>query len=166
MLPILLITLGVLSRFFIHFSNFTPILAIALFAGFYLSKRNALIVPLVMMVISDAFVGFHDMILFTWGTILLTSYIGIRNRDNKSIKTVAFASIGSAVIFHIVTNFAVWVFYTTYPKSIAGLIECYVAAIPYFRGTLLSTIIYTAVLFGGYEFLAARIKNTRFAKAL
>ncbi|MBP9853728.1 MAG: hypothetical protein KBD53_02540 [Candidatus Omnitrophica bacterium] len=166
MLPILLIVLGVLSRVFMHFWNFTPILAIALFAGFYLSRRNAFIVPLITMIISDVILGFHDTIFFTWGTILLISWIGLRLRENKSVKTVAFASVGSAIIFFIITNFAVWLVSGMYPKNWAGLTECYIAAIPYFRGTLLSTIIYTAVLFGGYEFLAARLKHTRLAKAL
>lgn len=163
MLAFLLIALGVLSRFVIHFENFTPILAIALFAGYHLSKRNAIIVPLAMMVIFDAFVGFHSLILFTWGTVLLIALIGIRNRDDKSVKTVGLSSIGSAVLFYLITNFGVWLFYTTYPKSLAGMIQCYVAAIPFFRGTLLSTLTYSAVLFGGYEFLAARLKQTRFA---
>ncbi|MCA9404794.1 MAG: hypothetical protein KC897_13480 [Candidatus Omnitrophica bacterium] len=163
MLAFLLIALGILSRFLVHFNNFTPILAIALFAGFYLSKRNALIVPLAMMVISDAFVGFHAMVAFTWGSILLIALIGNKYKDDKSFKTVGLSGLGGAVLFYLITNFGVWLFYNTYPKSPAGLVQCYVAAIPYFRGTLLSTVIYTAVLFGGYEYLAARLKQTCFA---
>ncbi|MBZ0165814.1 MAG: hypothetical protein K8I00_03335 [Candidatus Omnitrophica bacterium] len=163
MLAILLIALGVLSRFLIHIPNFTPVLAIALFAGYYLSKRNALIVPLLMMVISDAFVGFHSLVFFTWGTVVLISLLGMRNRDDKSLKTVGLSSIGGAVLFYLITNFGVWLFYPTYPKSLAGILECYVVAIPYFRGTLLSTLMYSAVLFVGYEFMAARLKQTRFA---
>lgn len=163
MLAFLLIALGVMSRFVVHIPNFTPILAIALFAGYYMSKRNALIVPLVIMAISDAFVGFHSLVLFTWGTVVLITLLGMRNRENKSVKTVGIKSIVGAIMFYIITNFGVWLLFNTYPKTLSGLGQCYVAAIPYFRGTLASTLIYTGVLFGGYEFMAARLKQTRFA---
>lgn len=166
MLAILLILLGVSTRFLVHIPNFTPIMAIALFAGFYLSKRNALIVPLIMMAICDAFIGFHALVPFTWGSILLVSLLGSKLRDRKSVKTVALSSVGAAVLFYIVTNFGVWLLYPTYPKSMAGLVQCYIAAIPFFRGTLASTLIYTAVLFVAYEVVAAKLKSTRFANAL
>ncbi len=166
MLAVLLILLGISSRFILHIPNFTPILAIALFAGFYLSRRNAVLVPLLMMIICDAIIGFHAMVPFTWGTILLVSLIGSGLKDNKSLATVGVSSIGAAVLFYIITNFGVWLFYPTYPKTLAGLGQCYVAAIPFFRGTLSSTLIYSAVLFGSYEFLASRLRNTRLANAL
>ena len=51
----------------------------------------------------------------------------------------------------VATNLAVWAFGTMYPLNIAGLAESYVAAIPFFRNTLLGDMFYVTVLVGGYE---------------
>lgn len=166
MLAVGLILIGIISRFIVHFENFTPVIAIALFAGYYLPKRQAIIVPLLMIIISDIAIGLHSMIAFTWGTLALIAVIGIINKERKSTANILVRSLLAAILFYIVTNFGVWVFYNTYPKSWAGLTECYVAAIPYFRNTLISTFIYVAVLFGAYEFFAARLKGTRLAFVL
>ena len=54
-----------------------------------------------------------------------------------------------ALVFFSVTNFGVWAFTPLYPKTVNGLIECYVAAIPFFWNTLAGDLVYSTVLFGG-----------------
>jgi hypothetical protein len=63
---------------------------------------------------------------------------------------IAGAALASSVVFFVVTNFGVWVFGSRYPKTAAGLLACYVAAIPFFQNTLAGDALYTAVLFGGF----------------
>jgi hypothetical protein len=61
-------------------------------------------------------------------------------------------SVAGAVLFFVVSNLGVWalgIFFPIYPMTLAGLLECYVAAIPFFWNTLLSDPLYAAVLFGG-----------------
>ena len=41
----------------------------------------------------------------------------------------------------------------------AGLVECYVAALPFFRNTLLSDVLYTAALFGGWALLRSAMRR-------
>jgi hypothetical protein len=163
MLAIALLVIGILSRLVYHTPNFTPVLALALFGGVYLNKRHALIVPLALMVLSDLLIGFHDVIFFTWGSVVLISALGLGVRKQKSFPTILGASILSAVLFFLVTNFGVWLF--KYPHSIHGLTQCYVNAIPFFRTSLFSTLAYSAVLFGIYEVVAVRLQQTRFAEA-
>ena len=63
---------------------------------------------------------------------------------------IAGTTLAGAVLFFLVTNFADWYFFDTYVKSWQGLLDCYVAAIPFFRrGTLLADVIGSALLFGG-----------------
>ena len=162
MLAMGLIFLGVLSRLVIHLPNFTPVMAIALFGGATLNKRCAVIVPVVLMAISDVFLGFHDTILFTWGSAALIAVLGLWLRERKNFKNIALASLGSAVLFFVVTNFGAWL--SLYPRTLAGLQECFLAAVPFFRSTLVSTMLYSAVFFGGYEISAAAIQKTRWAK--
>ncbi len=164
MLSFAILVLGVLTRLIVHIPNFTPVIALSLFSGFYLNKRYAVVVPLALMMISDLIIGWHDTILFTWGSIALIAGIGIWAKRHKSIRVIMGVNIFSAVLFFLITNFGAWL--SLYPHTWEGLVACYVAAIPFFRATFFSTIIYGAILFGLYEGIAYRVKNTRFATIL
>ena len=159
-----LLVLGVLARFLPHAPNFTPVLALALFGGVYLKRSHALFLPLALMMISDLFLGLHPVIPFTWGSLLLISCIGLWIRKSQTLTRVAAGSLASAVLFFALTNFGCWLAY--YPQTWEGFLSCYVLAVPFFRGTLVSTLLYTVILFAGYEFLADRIKKTRLAFVL
>jgi hypothetical protein len=150
LLAVLLIGFAALSRFVPHPDNFTPIAAMALFGGVYFDKRYAFVVPLAAMVVSDYFIGFHNTIPYVYGSFVLTGLIGIWLKNHKSLGWIVGASLSSSVLFFVVTNFGVWVS-GGYPQSFAGLVECYVAAIPFFRNTVLGDLLYVAVLFSLYE---------------
>jgi hypothetical protein len=163
MLAILLLAFGVVSRLIVHLPNFTPVIALALFGGVYLKKQQAVILPVLMMIIADLFIGVDGTFLFTWGSMALIAVMGLWVRENKSFTTVAGSSLLASVLFFLVSNFGVWLVQNMYPHTLAGLIECYAMAIPFFGPTLASTVVYTAVLFGGYEWAAARLRKTRLA---
>ena len=165
MLAVALILLGITMRFIPHAPNFTPVVAIALFSGFYLKKKYAVLIPLSLMVITDLFLGLHSVFVFTWGSVILISVLGVIQKKRKSALTIAGSSIMSAILFFVISNFGVWLSgYYTY--SLEGFITCYVRAIPFFRHMLSSTLLYSTVLFGVYELIAKRVKNTRFATVL
>ena len=166
MLAYLLIVLGLFSRLIIHTPNFNPLIAIALFSGIYVSRKYAVILPLASMVISDLFLGIHNVMAFTWGSILIIALMGLKLREHKSFKNVFLGSLSSAVIFFVATNFGVWLMTGMYTYDLSGLVNCFVMAIPFFRSSLASTLIYTVVLYGIYEAVALRVKNTRFASVL
>ena len=160
-----LLVFGILTRFISHAPNFTAVTAIALFGGVYLNRKYAILLPLVLMMISDVFIGFHDTIFFTWGSFVLIAFIGLWVREHKRASTILASSIVSAILFFIITNFGAWLS-VLYPHTWNGFITCYTLAIPFFRNTLLSSVIYSTVLFGTYEYIAFRVKGTRFARAL
>jgi len=164
MLAFGILFLGVVSRLVFHAPNFTPVIALALFGGVYLNKRQALYIPIALMAVSDLFLGMHAVVPFTWGSVLLISLIGLWARNHKSTANIAGAGLVSAVLFFIVTNFGAWL--AMYPLTVEGLQACYIAAIPFFRNTLASTLVYSVVLFGLYELVALRVKNTRLAPIL
>ncbi|MFH0791310.1 MAG: DUF6580 family putative transport protein [Candidatus Omnitrophota bacterium] len=165
MLAIALIVLGISTRFLPHVPNFTPVIAIALFGGYYLNRKYAVLVPLLLMVFSDIFLGMHNTMFFTWGSVVLISILGITQKKNKSVLNVAGSSLASAVLFFAITNFGVWIS-GWYPYTLGGVADCYIMGIPFFRATLLSTVVYSAVMFGAYELIARRVRNTRFATVL
>ena len=151
MLALIIITLGILSRLVIHTPNFTPVLSLAFLAGIYLESRQAIWVPLALVVLSDCILGFYPLMIVTWASILLISIIGLCLKNHKSLMTVFAGSILSAVLFFVTTNFASWL--SLYPHTMAGFKQCYILAIPFFRSSLASTVAYSIVFYAGYEWL-------------
>lgn len=164
MLAIGLLILGALARFIPHVPNFTPVIAIALFGGIYLSRRQSIILPLALLMATDLIIGWHDTIAFTWGSVLLIALYGAWLRRHRSWGMILGGSVISALLFFVITNFGAWL--ALYPKTWAGLVECYTLAIPFFRMTLLSTVVYSVVLCGSYEWIASRVKDTRLETVL
>jgi len=165
MLAISLIIIGILFRFIPHSANFTPVAAVALFAGVYLNKRQAIIVPLALMIISDLFLGMHNVILFTWGSFILVTLLGSWARNHKTFFGIISTSVLSSLLFYVITNFGVWAM-GWYPKNLNGLIECYIMGLPFLRNFTLATVLYSAVFFGSYELVSSKVRNTKLAKVL
>lgn len=156
-----LIVLAAGSRLLPHPLNFTPVAAIALFGGVYLERRLALIVPLAAMLISDAFIGFYSEMGFVYGSFLAVGLIGLWLRNHKSVLSILGGTLAGSVLFFVVTNFGVWVIPgSMYAKNLAGLIECYTAAIPFFRSSVEGDIVFVTVLFGLYELVALFIRKS------
>ena len=145
-----LFILGILTlgRIIPHPPNFTPILATAIYTPYMVNdKWLAIEIPLMAMLIGDIFIGFHPYMLWVYGAIGLSTLISNWSmRFNKKYIQLGAMAIVSSVLFFIITNFAVWTIWDYYPKTIDGLIMCYTMAIPFFKNTLLGTIIYTAII--------------------
>lgn len=165
MLAISLILIGILLRFVPHTANFTPVAAIALFAGVYLNKRQALIVPLLLMVVSDIFLGMHNVAIFTWGSFVLVTMIGFWAKNHKTFKGIVSASVVSSFLFYLITNFGVWAM-GWYPQDAKGLLDCYILGLPFLRNFGAATLLYSAVFFGVYELIARKVSDTKLAKVL
>lgn len=155
LLPLLIVIFAAMLRLLPHAPNFTPIAAIALFSGTYLDKKYALVLPLAAMLISDFFLGFHQSLVYVYGAFIITGLLGMYLKHHKSVKNVLLATIGSSLLFFLITNVNYWLPYSLYPKTFAGQIQAYYYALPFFRNTLLGDLFYTTLLFGGYEMAQA-----------
>jgi len=161
LIALLFVVIGAGFRLLPHPPNFTPIAAIALFGGVYLSRRNALLLPILAMVISDIFIGYYSagLMIFVYGSFLLCVILGFWLKKHKKWQTVLGSSLLAAFIFFFLTNFAVWIFTPWYAKSINGLVQCYLMALPFFRNTLVGNLFYVTVFFGAYELTEAWIRK-------
>ncbi len=157
--PLLIIAIAVVLRLIPHPANFAPIGAMALFGGAYLNKKYALAVPLLAMFVSDLFLGFHNTMGFVYGSFLFIGILGLWLRRHKNVRNVIGAAFVSSILFFLITNLGVWLVSNIYPKTVAGLIECYIAAIPFFRNTLVGDLFYTAMFFFGYELVLHFVKT-------
>ena len=164
MLAMILLVLGIMSRLIVHQPNFTPVMALALFGGMYLPRKTAVIVPVLMMVVSDVLIGMHATVLLTWGGVALIAGLGLWLRERKNVARLLGASMISAWLFFVISNFGAWL--VMYPRTLEGLRQCYFLAIPFFRMTLLSTVMYACLFVVVYEALAFLLRQTRFSKIL
>ena len=145
-LPICLIIVLSFSRLIPHPWNFTPILAMGIFSGFYF--KNFILgsfVVIFSMFVGDLFLGFHSTMLFTYASLMIAVVLGLFINKFKFTE-ILFSGLASSVCFFVVTNFGAWLTLEMYEKNLAGLFKSYVLAIPFFHNTLISTLFYLIVL--------------------
>jgi len=149
------------SRLIPHPPNFTPIIAVAMVSGYFFKNINlSLLTLLVAMLISDLFIGFYENMIFVYISLLLITLVFHKINKKINFKNLFIYGFAGSLIFFLVSNFGVWALGSLgvndlpYEKSLTGLIECYILAIPFFGNTFLSTIIfaYPAIFF--YKSLA------------
>lgn len=172
-LIILMIVIAAMTRLIPHYPNFTAVGAIALFGGAYLGRRWAFVVPLLALFISDLvlnnliyakqfpeiYEGFTLFYAGSWPVYLAfiaVILLGAKMLKKVSISTVLGTSVVAAVVFFLITNFAVWAGVSAYPKTLTGLTACYTAAIPFFWNTVMGNVFFGSILFGGYEWIRSR----------
>jgi hypothetical protein len=155
--------------------NFNALGASALFGGIVIkNKRLAYLLPLLTLFLTDVFFqlftsiqGFYGgQMVFVYGAFLLITFAGTLIKKVNALNVI-LAAIGTGILFFLITNFGVWMLSTMYPHTAAGLVTCYVSAIPFYRNdlfgsfalnTVLGNVFFTGVLFGAWGI----IKQTAF----
>jgi hypothetical protein len=137
------------ARLLPHAPNFAPIGALAVLAGTYLPKKYALLLPLVLMLATDYFIGFYNIkiMLSVYLSFMLYVLLGNALGKDKKIGKLSLSAFLGALLFFLITNFAVWAFSPWYSKDLSGLLLSYTLALPFFKNTLLGDLFYTATFF-------------------
>jgi hypothetical protein len=154
-----LIALGVAGRLLPHPPNFTPMAAIALFAGFIFIKRYMAVVAVISTMLLCDYFAFGSLSSSWFGSksmfvvyLALLFPIVFKNFLQKKIGVLRIfgAALASSSVFFLATNFAVWAFSPMYEKTLEGLVLCYTMAIPFFQNTVAGDLIWSGVIFGAY----------------
>jgi len=166
-LALTLTVLAALVRLVPHPPNFAPIGGVALFGGARLRGWQAYCVPLLAMLLTDpirsrlegGYSPFSWATPVIYGCFLINVFLGrLFLRDSSNPWRIASVAIAGSVQFYVLTNlFEWWHGITPYAHTVSGLIECYVAALPFFGRTLLADVFYSGVLFIAYALLSRRI---------
>ena len=171
-----LIILGVcVLRIIPHINNFSPIIALEIFGSLhYKSKIQAYIIPILCLWVSDVVINNFIYSLsdsqiwlyegFYWQYIsyLIIILVRISFKYKKiNFKNISFLTISSSFIFFIISNFGFWLSSDFYSYDLFGLARCYVAALPFYKGTLLGAIFYTPLFIGFYYFLQNKVTSLR-----
>lgn len=175
-----------LSRLMPHAWNFTPVEAMALFGGAYFARRwLAFVVPLGAMLMTDMVLGFnasvpgytqiaipftdhsiglHSTMPIVYGCIAASVLLGFVLRGRVGVWSVAACGLAGSLLFFVVTNFFVWLTahgVPGYEACTIGLMSCYIAALPFLKGWLLGTAVWSVLLFGGFELLRRQLPVLR-----
>ena len=143
------------SRFIPHPPNFTSLIALSFYIPALLGLRY-LPILILSFIITDLFIGFHGVTLFTWGSVVI---IGLFSKYFiKSILSRVSGALIGACVFFLITNFGVWSL-GSYGYTIEGFILCYTLAIPFFAYSLISTFISSGIIEGIYKFKFIRTAN-------
>ncbi|MEN8224560.1 MAG: DUF6580 family putative transport protein [Bacteroidota bacterium] len=166
---------GAFMRLIPHWPNFTPIAAIALFGGAYMGKKYlAFAIPVLAMLVSDLLLGFHNSMAAVYIAFAITVTIGLFLSKRINAYTVLGASLGSSVIFFLITNFAAWMGSPhLYTANLAGLMQSYTAGlvffndgsygISFFLNEVMGGFFYNMLFFGAFYF--AKLRFPVLAKA-
>ena len=152
MLVAFLIAFAVVARLLPHVPGFWPFAACALFAGRMIrTPWLALVVPVAAVALSNTMLPGDDwrILAVVYVAIALPALLGMATRNTRTLVAVPAASIAGSLLFFMLTNFAVWAFGTLYPRTWEGLVQCYVAALPFLDKTVIGDLFWNAVLFGG-----------------
>lgn len=145
-----------ITRFIPHPPNFTSLIALSFYVP---AIFGVSFIPFVIFafVATDIIIGLHSTIFFTWGSVLLIGLISKYFLNSFSSRIIG--ALSGAFIFFIITNFGVWSL-GSYGYSINGLISCYIAAIPFFSYTIISTLFFSLTIEFFYMLILKYKKTT------
>lgn len=171
---LVLVALSTACKYFfgpdLDWSGFSPVIAIALFAGFIIKQKDmAFLLPLLALFISDAAIQFlHTQDLFPyagfyggqWKNYLLLLSVTLLGwlLKGRSYSSLLAGGIAAPTVYFLLSNFMVWQGTTeaVYAKSFSGLMTCYEAALPFYRNSLVATLLFLPVILFVYNYLTRK----------
>ena len=132
----------VLSRIIPHPPNYNSSIVLALYLPCIFGKRYVML-PILGFAIADIFIGLHEFLIFTWGSIFLISLL---SKYYTSTISRTFGILSSCLIFYFISNFGVWLVSGYYSHNIEGLIKCYTLALPFLKNSLLGNLLFALFL--------------------
>lgn len=151
----------------LDFSGFSPFIAIALFSGFIMKEKNmSFLLPLIALFISDAIIhilylnnqfGFVGFYAGQWKNYLLLLAVVLIGWifKGRSYSGLIAGGIAGPTLYFLVSNFLVWqaTSEAVYAKSFAGLMTCYEAALPFYRNSLIATVVFLPLILFSYNYI-------------
>ncbi|MBI1343436.1 MAG: hypothetical protein GC171_10935 [Terrimonas sp.] len=166
----LLVLLTVAYKIFlgpdVNWSGFSPVMAIAVFSGMIIKRKNSsFLLPLLALLVSDIIIeilfkadlfdyeGFYAGQWKNYGLILTATLIGwgLRGRSRQNLLAGAIAA---PTVYFFLSNTMVWMSSVAlYTKDFSGLMNCYTAGLPFYRNSLIATIVFLPLIMVAYNYI-------------
>ena len=143
------------SRFIPHPPNFTSLLALSFYVPALLGIRY-LPALIIAFIFTDFFIGFHSLLLFTWGSVIIIGLISKYFCNSLSLRLTG--ALTGALIFFVITNLGVWL-NGSYGYNFEGFLACYTLALPFFAYSIISTLIFSVLIETVYKFTKVNFKK-------
>lgn len=144
---IFLIAFGAIGRIILKdIPNVETVMVASLLAGSLLGGVYTVIVPLSIVALTDMYIGNDLILIFTWSAWAMIGFFGwlVRKKRGYSYKFILSLTgmgIAASLFFYLYTNFGVWLLWDMYPHNFAGLVQCYIMALPFLSNNLVSDFI-------------------------
>jgi hypothetical protein len=167
----ILVILATACKYFfgpnLEWSGFSPVIAIALFSGFIMKQKDmSFVLPFVALLLSDVFIqflysvnlfpyaGFYSSQWINYSILLASTLIGWMLKG-RSITSLATGAVAAPTAYFLISNLSVWSSntQTTYPKTFAGLLTCYEAALPFYRNSIIATLVFLPIILISYNYI-------------
>lgn len=174
---IVLVVLTTACKYFFgasyEWSGFSPVIAIALFSGMIIKRKDySFLLPLVALLLSDIAIqvlyqmnkfdypGFYGGQWKNYMLLLLTATLIGWLLKGRKYSSVFLGGIIAPTLFFLASNFSVWLSNEVmYTRDFAGLMNSYVAGLPFYKNALLATLVFLPVILVSYNYLAKQ-KNS------
>ena len=149
---VILAAIGIAGRLLPHLPNATPIAALAFIGSTYFGRKTAILLPLAVLFITDAIIGFYSLgiMVSVYASFTLIAILSWYAQKQKCILTRGYMIMFGSVSFFIITNATVWWLSPWYEKSLSGLLYSYELGLPFLRNMLLGDVVYTFTLLGTF----------------
>ncbi|HEX3025297.1 MAG TPA: DUF6580 family putative transport protein [Chitinophagaceae bacterium] len=161
----------------LEWSGFSPIIAIALFSGMIIKdKSKSFIFTLMALLISDVLIEvFYRMGLFpfeglykyqwlNYSFLLLTTLIGWV-LQGKNYSRIFAGAVAGPTLFFLISNSLVWAGHGGWgrPMNFEGFILCMQDGLPFYKNSLIATLLFMPVLIGSYNYLVKKTLSLKLA---
>jgi Family of unknown function (DUF6580) len=170
---LILVALATICKFFFgptSWSGFSPLIAIALFSGMIIKQKDfSFVLPLAAVFISDAIIqllyeqgqfayaGFYSGQWKNYLILLLPATLLGWLIKGKNYKGLLFNGIAAPTVFFLISNFNVWLgAQVSYTRDFNGLMNCYIAGLPFYRNALIGTLVFLPVILFLYNYLTRK----------
>lgn len=165
------IMLGVIGRLVPHVPNMTPLLSLTIIAAMFYSKRQALFITLLTLIISDVLLSYFFQVpafgvwtAFTYSATLCIMLVSSLLQPGSRWVSVLVMAVCACLFFWLWTNFGVWLTGNYYSHTWSGLQTCYVMALPFLHNQMIATVVWLVILLGAVRGWSVMVGKTSLTK--
>ena len=155
------VLLLIISRSLSFIPNFTPTISLIVFISIMFRNHYILAFIIVLsQVISDYFLGYYSSMLFVYVSYVLIAIASMYILKELNFMRTIGTSFISVLIFYLVSNYGVWQMMDLYQYNLNGLIQCYIAGVPFLKYSLISTLLYSTTIYVLFKFTLSKYLDT------